>query len=95
MKNYDVWFAEQLKKRENGSAEITVIGVVESTSPLIVSIEGGQINLDKRHLYITQTALNALGGVGESAININDNVLLLTSGNGQKFFLIDKVRKVV
>lgn len=57
------------------------VGVVRGVNPLAITL-GTHIKLQPRHLVMAQ-------GVG--VLEPGDQVILLPSANGQKYFVIDKV----
>lgn len=105
--SYDVEMAKLFKERDNIDIDEAIIGKVISTTPLLISIYNGQINLNSNQCYICESLKNIYGTITLDHIpehgsittkfaitrNLNpgDKVICVPTANGNKYFIVDKV----
>ncbi|QNB48215.1 DUF2577 domain-containing protein [Thermanaerosceptrum fracticalcis] len=82
-------FAKLLKERENKLYSGPAIGVVQSVSPLKV-ILGDRIVLTGTRLIAAAQVFAAYA----EPLSQCDEVILIPSGDGQKYYLIDKAVRI-
>lgn len=95
--SWETDFAKLFKERENRQSLNGLLGRITSINPIRISTFDGQVNLDKRQLLATEGFLElfALPESDSKRVQIGDEVLLMPSTDAQRFFIINRVRKVV
>ena len=84
--------ANEFKKRNNTKNIGSIVGRVMSELPdLKISILNDQIILSAEQLYITDLLFKD----EVDPLKKDDFVMLVPSGSGQEFFIVDRVRKVI
>lgn len=86
--SYDIELARMLKERNNKKSIGAIVGKVVNANPIKISVFDGQILLDKEQTYFCSRILE------NNTLKIDDEVMLVATENGQKFFAIDKVVKL-
>lgn len=76
--------AREFKKRNNKKSIGPCVGVIQSISPLRASICDGQIMIDDSNGYTCKSV--------SEVFKTGDNVLIIPSGDDQKFFIVDVIR---
>lgn len=87
--SYDIELARMFKERNNKKSIGAIIGKIVGVNPYKISIFDGQIILQQEQLYFCENILN-----NTNSLKVNDEVMLVATENGQKFFVIDKVVKL-
>ena len=124
MNNWEYELAEEIREGRKKPITGVCIGTVTNTNPFQVSIQNGNIILDKENACICNQLLernskavlkgshtqsgtlngNSYNANGNIEIDGNivllavwqkgDKVLVIPSGDGQKFFIVDIIREV-
>jgi len=90
--NAYIALANEFKKRNNTKKIGSIVGHVMSELPdLKISILNDQIILSAEQLYITDLLFKD----EVDPLKKDDFVMLVPSGSGQEFFIVDRVRKVI
>lgn len=92
MRSWDIEFAKMLKIRNNPKPNGIIVGKVVSPLPNIkVHIFNNQVLLESDKLIISNCIYINYKNEDDTYLITGDNVILIPTTDGQKYFLIEKV----